>query len=145
MAIVPLRGQYHVEWYPRTASTAFALGEVVTILPTAAGVGTLIPATSSSAKIIGTSLQKVAATDSDYATAGVMFPVLVGDADAEYLCLATGTAAATDAGEFLDLSDSVTVNVASYTYGVMECTQYISATSIICKMPKKSGPAITTS
>ena len=141
--ITPLRGQYHVEYYPKTASTAFAVGEVVTILPTAGGAGTLIPATSSSGKLIGTILKTVAATDSDYASA-TMVPVLVGDTDSEYLCL-TASAAQTDCGEFVDLTDSKTVNVASYTYGVMEVTQYISATSIVCKMCKKNGPAVTTS
>ena len=144
MAIQLLRGNAHVEYYPKTASTAFTYGTMVSIPPTASGVGTLIATTFSSPSVIGLILKAVAATDTDWASA-TLVPVLVPDVDTEFLVTATGTAAATDVGEFIDATDNVSVNVAAYTYGAFLVKAVISATQVIVSMCKKSGPAITTS
>lgn len=144
MALVPYRGSVHIEWFPKTASTAFAFGDAVTILSSVAGVGTLIPATSSSPSVIGTIQRAVVAADADYASAS-MVPVLVGEADTEWLCqCATTSAATTDQGEFVDLTDAVSLNTGAVTYGVAQVMQVLSTTSCIAKIVKKSGPAITT-
>lgn len=142
MAITAFRGNFHVEYFPKTASTAFAYGDAVVVLPTAAGAGTLAKVTSSSPAITGIILKKIASTDADYAST-TLVPVLVGDADSEYLCATTG-AATTDIGEFVDAADEVSLDVTSYTYGVAQVTGILSATSVIAKICKKSGPAITT-
>lgn len=144
MAVTPLRGKFHVEWYPKTASTAFTMGDMVTILPTAAGAGTLALATSSSPVVIGTIQKEIASTDSDYASA-TMVPVLVGDADAEWLAETTTNGGQTEVGQFIDASDEDTLDGGTaYTYGVAQVTQYFSTTSLGVKFVKKAGPAITT-
>lgn len=133
-----------MEYYPKTASTAFAYGDAVTILPTAAGAGTLAKVTSSSPYILGTILKKVTSTDSDYAST-TMVPVLIPGEDSEFLCLCSTTSAATtDQGEFVDANDELSLNVGSYTYGVAQVTSVLSSTSVIAKFTKKSGPSITT-
>lgn len=142
MAIEAFRGNFHVEYFPKTASTAFAIGDAVSILPTAAGAGTLIKTTSTSPSITGIILKKVASTDADYAST-TLVPVLVGDVDAIWQAATTG-AATTDIGEFVDAADAVSLNVASYTYGVAEVKEVLSATSVLVKICKKQGPAITT-
>lgn len=128
-----------MEWYPKTASTTYAYNDMVDILSTAAGAGTLVKATSSSTHVIGLIQQTIAATDSDY-TSTTKVPVLVGDADAEFLFdVSTGTAAATDVGEMIDLEDQDSVNVGAYTYGHVKVTEFISTTQVVGKLNKGFG------
>lgn len=143
MAITPFRGSFHIEYFPKTASTAFAFGDAVTILPSVSGPGTLAKVTSTSPLIYGTIQKAVASTDSDYA-ANTMVPVLVGDSDADWMATLTGTAALTDTGEFIDAADEVSLKVDANTYGVARIVQVLSTTSGIVKLVKKSGPAVTT-
>lgn len=144
MAVTPLRGKFHVEYYPKTASTAFTKGDMVELVPTAAGVGKLALVTSSSASVLGTIQKEIASTDSDYASE-TMVPVLVGDADAEWLAETTTNAGQSEVGQFIDVSDEDTLDGGTaYTYGVALVTQYFSTTSLGVKFCKKSGPAITT-
>lgn len=142
MAFVHSRGPVHIEYYQKTASTAFAFGDAVTVLPSAAGAGTLAKVTSTSPEVLGIILKTVASTDEDYAST-TFVPVLVGEADTEWEVATTG-AATTDQGEFVDAADEVSVNVAAYTYGVAKIVRVVSATKVIVKLSKKSGPAVTT-
>lgn len=135
MAIKAYRGKFHTEWYPKKASTVFAVDDLVYI----DGNGYLDRTTSTTATAIGLIQKAVASTDSDYASA-TMVPVLVGDVDAEFLCDTSG-AAQTDVGEFIDLTDHDTVDVANSTYDIFYVTGYVSATQVIAKLTKKSGAA----
>lgn len=141
--ITPLKGQFHVEWFPKTASTTFAQNDMVTIASTVAGAGTLIKAVAASTKILGLCLKTVAATDSDYAST-TEIPVLVAnDQDAEFLMdVSTGTPATTDIGELISVDDENSVDVTDYTTGVIEVTGIISDTQIRGKILKKSGVAV---
>jgi hypothetical protein len=144
MATLPYRGKFHVEWYPKTASEAFTVGDMVTILNTAAGTGYLTSATSSSAEVIGTIQKAVAATDSDYAST-TKVPVLVGDADAEWLFNAASGGAQTEVGQFVDISTDLLLDLGTaYTYGIAKVTGVISTTQVTGKLSKKNGPAVTT-
>lgn len=144
MAVTPLRGKFHVEWYPKTASTAFAIGDMVTLVASAAGPGTLAKAASTTTSILGTIQKKVASTDSDYAST-TMVPVLVGNVDAEWLCTTTTNGGQTEVGQFIDVSDEVTLDGGTaYTYGPALVSQYFSTTSVGAKFVKKSGPDVTT-
>lgn len=144
MATLPYRGKFHVEWYPKTASHAFTEGDMVTILNTAAGVGYLTSATSTSAQVIGTIQKTVASTDSDYAST-TKVPVLVGNTDAEWLFNAASGGAQTEVGQFVDLTNDLLLDLgAAYTYGVVQVTDIISSTQVLGKMSKKSGPNVTT-
>ena len=137
--IKPYRGHFHTEWYPKTASTAFAYNDLVTILSTAAGVGTLKLAASTDTRLIGLIQQTVASTDADYASAS-MVPVLVGDADAEFIFdVSTGTAATTDIGEMIDLDDENSVDVNAYTLGQVLVTRIISTAKVLGKINKGFG------
>ena len=139
MAVTPYRGKFHIEWYPVTASTAFTLNDMVEILSTAAGVGTLAKCTATSTAIYGLIQKTIASTDSDYATARKV-PVLVGDADAEFLFdVSTGTAAATDVGEMIDLDDENSVDVNTYTLGQVKVTDVISTSKVVGKINKGFG------
>ena len=140
----PYRGKFHVEWYPLTTSETMTYGDMVTILASAAGTGYLTSATSTSPVVIGTILKTIAATDTEYTTA-TKVPVLVGDADAEWLFNASSGGAQTEVGQFVDLSTDLLVDLGTaYTYGVVNVTEVISGTQVAGKLSKKSGPAVTT-
>jgi hypothetical protein len=142
MAVKHLRGKFAIEWYPKTASTAYTLNDMVEILTTAAGVGTLAKVTSSSTKILGLIQKTIASTDADYASA-TLVPVLVPEVNTEFLFdVSTGTAATTDIGEMIDADDENSVDVNAYTVGVVEVTGIVSTTQIIGKIAKKSGVAV---
>lgn len=130
--------QTRVEWYKKKASTAFAFNDLVYIdsngyVAPAVDGGLFVP--------LGLIQRAIAATDSDYASA-TKVPVLVPGPDAEFLCdVATGTAAQTDIGEWIDIDDAKTVDVVASTYDVFYVTRVISASLIVAKMAKKSGAA----
>ncbi len=137
--IKPYKGRFHIEWYKKTASTAYAFNDMVVILNTVAGPGTLAKATSSSTFLLGLIQQTITSADSDYASASLV-PVLVGDFDAEYIFdVSTGTAATTDVGEMIDLDDEDSVDVTAYTKGQILVTKVISATQVVGKLNKGFG------
>ena len=135
MAIVAYRGNFHTEYFPKKVSTAFAINDLVYLDSNVY----LDKCTSTTATAIGLIQQTISSTDSDYASA-TMVPVLVGDADAEFLCTASG-AAQTDVGEFIDLTNCTTVDVGNSTYDIFYVTGLVSATSVIAKLCKKTGAA----
>ena len=144
MATLPYRGKFHVEWYPKTASHAFTEGDMVTILNSAAGVGYLTSATSSSPQVIGTIQKTVASTDSDYAST-TKVPVLVGNTDAEWLFNSADGGAQTEVGQFVDAANDLLLDLGTaYTYGVAQITDVISSTQVLGKLCKKNGPSVTT-
>jgi hypothetical protein len=137
--ITPYRGKFHVEWYPVTVSTEFDFNDMVTILSTVAGVGTLAKVADGSTRVIGLIQQKISSTDADYATARKV-PVLVGDADAEFLAdVSTGSAATTDIGEMIGFDDEDSVDVTDYTEGQFLVTGVISTTQVTGKFNKGFG------
>lgn len=137
--VKPYRGNFHIEWYPKTASTAYTFNDMVTIASTAAGAGTLKLAAATDTFIYGLIQRTVASTDSDYASASKV-PVLVGDADAEFLFdVSTGTAATTDIGEMIDLDDENSVDVDAYTLGQVKVTDIVSTTQVVGKFNKGFG------
>jgi hypothetical protein len=136
--IAPYKGKFHIEWYPVTVSTTFSYGDMVTILSTVAGVGTLAKVVDGSTRVIGLIQQTIAATDSDYAVARKV-PVLVGDADAEFIATAAGTASATDVGEMVGFDDEETIDVTDYTEGQFLITGVISTTQVTGKFNKGFG------
>lgn len=137
--IVPFKGKFHLEYYQKPASTAFAFNDAVTILSTAAGAGTLTKVTSSTTRVIGLIQKTIASTDADYGSTTEV-PVLVGDVDAEWLCdVSTGAAATTDIGEFIDFDDENSVDVDAYTKGQLLVTRVISTTQVVVKFNKGFG------
>lgn len=136
--IIPYKGKFHTEWYPKVVSTAFALNDLVYLDSN----GYLTPAVDG-ANIVSLGLiqKTIAATDTDYASA-TKVPVLVGDKDAEFLCdVSTGTAAITDQGEWIDIDDANSVDVSASTYDIFFVTKFISTTQVVAKLGVKSGAA----
>jgi hypothetical protein len=136
--ITPFRGKFHVEWYPKVVSTAFAMNDLVYLDAN----GYLTPAVDGSNIVALGLIQKtIAATDSDYASA-TMVPVLVGDKDAEFLCdISTGTGAQGEVGEWIDIDDANSVDVNASTYDIFFVTKHISTTQCVAKLGVKSGAA----
>lgn len=139
MAIKLYRGKAHIEWYKKVASTALAMNDLVYIDAN----GYLTPAVDGVALTpVGLIQKTIAATDSDYASTTEV-PVLVGDADTEFLCdVSTGSAATTDIGEWIDIDDANSVDVSATTYDIFFVTGVVSATQVIAKMAKKSGAVV---
>ena len=127
-----------VEWYKKAASETFTFNDLVYIdtsgyITKAADAVALVP--------LGLIQRTIAATDSDYASA-TKVPVLVGGPDAEFLCdVSTGSAAQTDIGEWIDIDDHNSVDVAASTYDIFYVTRVFSASLVVAKMAKKSGAA----
>ena len=137
--IKPYKGKFHVEWFPVTVSTEFAYNDMVTILSTVAGVGTLDKAIDGSTALYGLIQQDIASTDSDYATARKV-PVLVGEADSTFIFdVGTGSAATTDIGEMVGLDNEYEIDVTDYTEGPVRITDIISTTQVIGKINKGFG------
>ena len=129
-----------IEYYPKTASTAFAFGELVM-----AGTSGQLEVMTDGANVVqlGRVMKTVAATDSDYADT-TRLPVEVCGPNAEYLCdIGNGTGATGDVGEFIDLDGNGTpsqnVDVSNSTFDVLEVTQFISTTQVICKFNSITG------
>ncbi len=107
--------------YLKKASTAIAVGDVLTI---ESATGHLIPATASTTNIKGIAIQKVASTDSDYATARNTFVDIPLPGDLFVMaCNTTITQAMV--GDFFDLADSQVVDN-SDTLGAVDVVELVS-------------------
>ncbi len=128
-------GPVHIEFYEKTASTAFALNEPV-YLGTAGRLLAYTPGVA--APFLGLIKKAVVAADSDYAST-TRVPVEVGNQDTEYLIDATTTAAAlTDVGEWVDyVSATRSVNVGVSTEDDFYVTQFISTTLVVGKWARR--------
>lgn len=125
-------GPVHIEWYQKTASTAFAFDEPVCFTTT----GRLIAYTPGAVQpVLGLCKQTVASTSATT----VKIPVEVGNYDTEYLFDATTTSAAlTDVGEFVDyVSATRSVNVGVSTEDDVFVTQFISTALVVGKWARK--------
>lgn len=125
------KGSAHVEWFPKIASTAIAVGDLMY----ADGSGAVQPADSTSGMHIGVSMKKIAATDADYAST-TLIPVLVPGDDTEWLVdVGTGTATAALVGTRFDLKDANEADVSATSKNVLWCTKFVSATKVVVKIP----------
>lgn len=107
MALIRKTGSAKMMSFVKEPSTAFALGDVVTLNAS----GRLIPAVAGSTQIVGCIRRAVLTTDADYAQA-VMVPVdvpLIGDSLYEIDCSTTVTQAMVGTGR--DLTNAQTLNV----------------------------------
>ena len=129
---IPRRGHFHIEWYPKIASTAIAIGDLLY----ADGSGAVQPADATSGDHIGICLKVIAATDDDYAST-TSIPVLVpNDSTAEFeVDVDTGTALTTAmVGSRYDLTDANSLNVGNTSKKVVTITKFISATKAWVKI-----------
>lgn len=135
--IKPNGGNFVVEWYPKAASTAFTDQDIVALDAS----GYVTPATANTTLNIGAIQKTIASTDSDYAS-NTFVPVLIPQADAEWLCdVGTGSAAQTNVGEWVDLKDANELDVTASSVDAFFVTRIVSTTKVVAKMAKKSGAA----
>lgn len=133
MAIRLYSGKVRTDWYPKTASETFTADDLVYL---SGGYVTKF-ANAVDQPPLGLIQKAVAATDTDYASA-TKVPVLIGDADAEYLLdISTGTGAVTTVGTWIDVDDHNSVDVNASTYDIFFVTKFISTTQVVGKMAKQ--------
>ena len=135
-------GPVHIEFYQKTASTAFAFDEPV-YLGTAGRLLAYTPGVA--APFLGLIKKTVASTDSDYAST-TNVPVEVPNAEAEYLFDATTTAAALDdVGEYVDyVAATRSVNVGATAQNDVYVTGFVSTTLVIGKWARRIQAITTT-
>lgn len=124
------KGDAHIEWYPKVASVAFAVGDLVY----ADGSGAIQKADSTSGMHIGVIQKKTASTDSDYAS-NTKVPVLVPTDNTEWLVdVGTGTFTTSMIGNQYDLKDENEIDVSAQSKNVVTITGYQSATKAVVKI-----------
>jgi hypothetical protein len=127
MAFVHYSGPVSVKWYPKKASTAFAVGDLVY----ADGSGAIQPADSTSGDHLGVIQKLVAATDSVYAST-TLVPVLVPQNNTMWLAdVGTGTFTAAMVGSRYDLKDANELDVSATSKKVVTIEKYVSATKAV--------------
>ena len=124
-------GHPKVEWYPKIASTAIAVGDLLY----ADGSGAVQPADATSGDHIGVCMKAIASTDSDYAST-TSIPVMVPTEDTTWLVdVDTGTALTTAmVGNRYDLTDANSLNVGGTSKKVVTIVKYKSATKAVVKI-----------
>lgn len=129
----------HIEYKRKKASETFTVNDLVYI----DGDGVLTKLTDGAAfPIFGLIQKAVAATDDDYAST-TRVPVLVAGSEAEYLMdVSTGSAAATDVGEYCDVDDHNSVDVTASTNNDIYVTEVLSATKVVGKLARKFGRVV---
>lgn len=123
MAFKRISGKPRMAWFPKKASIAIEVGDLM--YPDGSGAIQLADATSG--EHVGISLKKVVSTDSDYAS-NTMIPVDECGQDDIFEAEVTGTLTTAMVGTYLDLSDANTVNAAATAKKVVLCVGFISAT-----------------
>lgn len=123
-----------LEWFQKKASAALTFNDLVQIDSN----GFVLRAVDGSTlTCIGLVQKSVASSD---ATTDKV-PVLVPGPDAVFICdVSTGTAAQEDVGQFVDIDDHNSIDVNASTYGIFYIVGYVSATQVLAKLAKKSGP-----
>lgn len=129
-----MRGNPNIRSYPKKASTAISMGQVVAVDSN----GFLIPATASTTgnDIVGIAMETIATTDSDYTSTrdvAVDVPDKGGDTDRFRALVGTGTPALqTHVGEAHDLDGSTppAVDVSATTTKVVKIERLIDATHV---------------
>jgi len=127
----------HLEWFKKTASTAYTFNDMVRIDST----GYVTKAADGTAMLnIGLIQETVASSDAT----NKKVPVLIPGQDAVFLCdVTTGTAAQEDVGQLIDIDDENSVDVDANTYGIFEIVGIISTTQVLCKFMRKTGAVAT--
>lgn len=124
-----------MEWYPKKASTAFAIGDVV--YPD--GSGAIQPGDSTSGEHMGVVMKDVASTDSDYASTTKIPVDAIDPNDIWEVDVGNGTATAALVGTYIDLHDKDSVDVAATSKKVVFVVGFISATKLLVKINASAG------
>lgn len=122
--------KFHVEHYPKKASTAFTVG--MAVVWDAAGAVRPLIATDTAEEVVGICKEAIDATDSTNDKIAISVP---DNESARFLCDdVDGTLTAAMVGSTYDMTDANSVNVAASTVDVMRAVQFISATKGVFKL-----------
>lgn len=131
-------GLWTTVWRAKKASTAFPKNSLVTLV-----AGFVTPASTDAGAadkpVLGVynGSAITASTTGTYLYSNTAkVPVSVPIGPALIRCTCTGTLSSTEEGNSFDMSDDVTVNAASTTYGAVTCVKYISSTEGIFAISK---------
>lgn len=133
MAFQRYRGETHIEWFPKLPSTTYTTGQ---LLSTSGVSGVVYSASATTLNNVGICRRTVAATDTDYATAGALIPVEVGSVDTEYLVDGSGFSGALIGKKGDIYAGGLLANGGASSVNVIEYTGVISATQAIVKLVK---------
>lgn len=134
----PYRGKWEIKHFRKAASTVYDPNTLVVQNSDDDTVVGALNTSTSATGILGICLRKVRSSDSDYAD-NTRIPVAVPlDTASEMLCDTNSTLAITDEGELHDLLDSAKVNEAGTTNQWVKLKQFVSSTTGIYTINKKS-------
>ena len=123
MSVKRRSGLSKLKAVPNTISEVFVAGELVTN----DGSGGFTASTNTSITIKGITVGSISATDARYTTQGTIMIDEINPDDVFEMPV-TGTFTAANVGDFLDLSDAVTVNADATAVDAVECVGYINST-----------------
>lgn len=125
-----LSGKHNVEYFPKKASTAFEIGDLV--YPD--GSGAVQPADSTSGGHIGVIMKKIASSDSDYASTTKVPVDVPGPNDVFIADVGAGSATSALIGTHVDLTDADSVDVGSTSKQVVLVVGVISTSKVLVKI-----------
>lgn len=130
MSFVKYSGnQTTVEWYVKTASTAFARNSLV------AFTSGQLTQSATSLEQLGIILSDVVSTDSDYATANKRAVMIPQPDDIFIADVIGGTAAASNVGAKFDIDSTyLGINMNGTTYKQLLVVGFISSTQVLVKI-----------
>lgn len=132
MAFVRHRGKVKTIWMPKQASTAFSKGDIVAVSDTGSTSDVVIPATSSTGATqhVGVINKAIASGDSDYADKSRV-PVLVPlEKNVEWKAPCGGSAADSDLGDEVDLTDAGTIDETAKSVKVAKVVEVLDSTNV---------------
>lgn len=129
MSFLISTGNTQIDYFPKKASTAIAMGDALTF----DGSGFATKAVAATTRVIGASLRVVVAADADYASTTAI-PVIVPTTDTVFVA-DVGTGALTTAmiGNQYDLKDSTAIDVTASAHKQVTVVGFISATKALVK------------
>lgn len=126
MAFKHIKGPALLEWFPRAASVTMTINQALNWN----GSGAVTAATAAGTRIAGILQQAVASTDSDFATASVLVPVILPTEDDEFEVDLTGaTFATTYIGNRCDLNTALLVDLSATSHNQVTVLRQGSSTS----------------
>lgn len=142
MAIKPWKGQFKMVQVVKKASTAF--NQYGLVYPD--GSGAYQPADATSGSHLGVTAKAVTSSDSDYATSGALFSVIVPrDDDCEWIAdVGTGTMTTALVGTYCDLKDDDELDVSATSKNVVFLSGFKSATQAYMQLTSRLNRFIAT-
>lgn len=117
-----------IEYYAKTASTAYAEGSLVSANENATA-NVFAATTASSERVLGVVQKTIAATDSDYASE-TKIPLLVDEDGIWEATVGTGTADVNDEQGYVDLTDAISVDVTASAIDMFFVQNFVSGTVV---------------